>query len=724
MEFPVDGLAHVSHEDLESSAQIYMNKLLYSNPDTAQYLTIPNNRKIHISLSNVGFVPLYGANLKYKVMALFAPEDQLKAIALFLANQWWAVEDILKTADPNRTGLIKVRTLGERIVLYVLNRIVYRANEMSSNEVPFLCHGENDYAKILWKNGEAVAFYSVKPRGSVCSTFVSQCYQLSVMNSIFVRKCHRGNGHGLQMLEDFVDSFQDEELGLKYPLSRAMYRVCDQYLRTYPADENLLWEAESVGRPYQRTRVACKLRSLALEVSDNSTGEGGQTVKGQVTLERTPLENCLNITEEVVKTNEHTKNTEEIEKPVSTRTRSSSHRKKRLRKEMQEEPMEIRPEKISRLMETEEEMKPEIKMAAQQVRQAGQEPVSAPLVENVQVAVSEEGPASAEFKETASEGNGDLADEKDEQQVEAAAKDTEEEMVGEEFIPETDLVHTNGMAEEVEMAEDPDITQDSTLSNQDTVDVAQEDDYNEPLPVGECKEEEGETEVLTSSIEDHALPTSSCSPGQDDDECVEGAFLVPSSPEKEGKGHEEEEVMWREPSVLLVGVTEVSYEPPEGENHHCAAEEMHEEEEKTAEVTDNQYEEGTRGSEEGETKSMEENERRTHDGKNKDVSPMGAREHLGSIRAFPPKSQRKSRRLNQVSMDQEAEEEEKWEDEEEKSITTEEEEKATTTEEEGVEGRSSDEWEEHLAVDRRDLRKKGKAAPSTMRTRSGRSSKN
>ncbi len=55
--------------------------------------------------------------------------------------------------------------MGERIVLYVLNRIIYRTVEMGSNEVPFLCHGEDVFAKILWKNGEAVGFYSVKSKG-------------------------------------------------------------------------------------------------------------------------------------------------------------------------------------------------------------------------------------------------------------------------------------------------------------------------------------------------------------------------------------------------------------------------------------------------------------------------------------------------------------------------------------------------------------------------------
>jgi len=46
MEFPVDVLVSVRHEDLESSAQSYMNKLLYSNPNNTQYLTLPSTRKV------------------------------------------------------------------------------------------------------------------------------------------------------------------------------------------------------------------------------------------------------------------------------------------------------------------------------------------------------------------------------------------------------------------------------------------------------------------------------------------------------------------------------------------------------------------------------------------------------------------------------------------------------------------------------------------------------
>lgn len=71
--------------------------------------------------------------------------------------------------------VFQVDTVGERIVLYVLNRFIYRENEMGSEEMPFLCHAEKDHAKILWGDGEAVGFYSVKATGvqpQRCTTLV------------------------------------------------------------------------------------------------------------------------------------------------------------------------------------------------------------------------------------------------------------------------------------------------------------------------------------------------------------------------------------------------------------------------------------------------------------------------------------------------------------------------------------------------------------------------
>lgn len=270
MKFPVDLLAHVSHAELERSAQSYMNHLLYSNPDSSERLTLSDSTQVSIDISSVGFVPLYGSSDKQKVLALFPPSDLMNAVALFLLDRWWTVDDILRTADTSRVGAAEVVTVGERIVLYILNRVVYRAKEMSSEELPFLCHGETDHAKILWTNGQAVGFYSVKPAGSLCNSFSTRSYLLPVMDSIFVRKDQRGKGFGLQMLEDFVFSFKEDCLGLRYPLTKSMYKVCKKYLRQYPGDADLLWEVESIGGPSQRTKIATKIQTMDLSaVSKN-----------------------------------------------------------------------------------------------------------------------------------------------------------------------------------------------------------------------------------------------------------------------------------------------------------------------------------------------------------------------------------------------------------------------------------------------------------------------
>lgn len=87
-------------------------------------------------------------------------------------------------------------------------------------------------------------------------------------------------------------SFPENCLGLRYPLTKAMYKgedvprrlptpttvspsdlslfhldtlaVCEKYLHQYPEDADLLWEVESVGEPKQRSNIANKLQSMDL----------------------------------------------------------------------------------------------------------------------------------------------------------------------------------------------------------------------------------------------------------------------------------------------------------------------------------------------------------------------------------------------------------------------------------------------------------------------------
>ncbi|KAF3851594.1 hypothetical protein F7725_013366 [Dissostichus mawsoni] len=149
MKFPVDLLAGVSQSEVERSAHAYMNSLLYSDPDCPDQLRLSDSTQVTIDVSSVGFIPLYGSSDKQRILALFSPSDPLTAVALFLLDRWgrW-------------TASCRQQTLNEMEL--------WRAQEMSSEELPFLCHGEKDHAKILWSHGEAVGFYSVKPQGTVC----------------------------------------------------------------------------------------------------------------------------------------------------------------------------------------------------------------------------------------------------------------------------------------------------------------------------------------------------------------------------------------------------------------------------------------------------------------------------------------------------------------------------------------------------------------------------
>ncbi|XP_075903134.1 uncharacterized protein LOC142902165 [Nelusetta ayraudi] len=270
MKFPVDLLADVNQGELEQSARTYMTNLLFSDPYSPEQLTLSDSTQTPIDSARVSFAPLYGSSGKQKILALFSPSDPLTAVALHLLDRWWTVDDVLKTGDPSRDGVVEVKTIGERIVLYLLNRVIYRAKEMNSDELPFLCHGENDYAKILWKEGEAVGFYSVKAAGTLWNMASTRRYQIPVLDSVFVRKSQRGQGLGLKMLQDYVLSFKENSLGLRYPLPTSMYKVCKKYLCQYPGGADLLWEVESVGEPHQRTNLSSKIHSMDLSAVSKS----------------------------------------------------------------------------------------------------------------------------------------------------------------------------------------------------------------------------------------------------------------------------------------------------------------------------------------------------------------------------------------------------------------------------------------------------------------------
>ncbi|XP_026528828.1 protein FAM169B [Notechis scutatus] len=206
----------------------------------------------------------------------------LTVLAIYLNNSWRLPEDVIKTSDPFREGLKQVQTFQERIVLFVLNCIIFGMLERSlTDDTVFLPHPKKEDARIFWKSGEAAAFYTVKRRGNLCDGHTSQCYMLPVLDTMFVRKKFRRCGLGMQMLQDFCQSFPSEDaLGLSCPLSAEMEKVCQKFLETYPKEQPRLWEVEAPGDWTQRINIWLKIQLEQTRFPKNA-GQSSPIPKGE-----------------------------------------------------------------------------------------------------------------------------------------------------------------------------------------------------------------------------------------------------------------------------------------------------------------------------------------------------------------------------------------------------------------------------------------------------------
>ncbi|NWW31045.1 F169B protein, partial [Panurus biarmicus] len=240
-------------EVLQADAETYYEKLLKKSLSTPDVFSIPGGGEVvKLEDSCVCFVPLYRNNPTCKLLLLTDPKDKETDAKYYSLPHFSLVCFRLFS---------KVQTFGERIVLFVLNCIIFGMLEGSSaNDAFFLPHSATERAKILWRNGEAAAFYSVKMKGSLCDGATSQCYLLPVLDTIFVQRKYRRGGLGMKMVHDFCQSFLAEDaLGISCPISAAMYQVCQKFLQAHPEEQKRLWEVEAPGDWSQRVNIWLKI---------------------------------------------------------------------------------------------------------------------------------------------------------------------------------------------------------------------------------------------------------------------------------------------------------------------------------------------------------------------------------------------------------------------------------------------------------------------------------
>lgn len=213
---------------------------------------------MEVTCENIGRLAfLRDADLSHFILALHTPEDETQVVAVYLQGEWWPVGDVLKTSNKSRRGLVLVESVMERVVLFMLSQVIFGILERPLGEdLYFSVYSMREHGKILWQNGEAVGFYTVKKKGSLCDSCTGQSYQLPVLDSVFVRSHWRRTGLALQMLEDFCSSQPSEAvLGISFPMSPGMYGVCKKFLGIHKEERGRLYEVEAPGGWAQRRNV-------------------------------------------------------------------------------------------------------------------------------------------------------------------------------------------------------------------------------------------------------------------------------------------------------------------------------------------------------------------------------------------------------------------------------------------------------------------------------------
>ncbi|MCJ8733352.1 hypothetical protein PDJAM_G00222290, partial [Pangasius djambal] len=219
---------------------------------------LPNGTEVKVTHDNIGKLRLFGEDdPPHYLLALHLPGDETQVVAIYMHHKWWPISDVLKTSSKSRNGLIFVESVMERVILFLLSQVVFGMVERSLGEhVYFSTHPVSEYGKIFWQDGEAVGFYTVKKKGSLCNSCTGQSYLLPVLDTVFVRSHWRRNGLAMRMLQDFCTSMPTERvLGISYPISPSMYGVCKKYLEIHQEQRERLYEVEAPGNWSQRRNV-------------------------------------------------------------------------------------------------------------------------------------------------------------------------------------------------------------------------------------------------------------------------------------------------------------------------------------------------------------------------------------------------------------------------------------------------------------------------------------
>uniref|UniRef100_A0A8C6TFI7 Family with sequence similarity 169 member B n=1 Tax=Neogobius melanostomus TaxID=47308 RepID=A0A8C6TFI7_9GOBI len=249
--YPVD-LPSMDDSEINSASIKYLSSL-ESGSSCSDSFQLSTETKLAIKACNIRKLQLFNNHPECILLTINLPDAPQQVAALYLYGKWWHLNDVLRTSRKSLNSLEMVKSCTERVLVLVLSQLV----DKSPGEVQFFSnHSQTENCKLLWTHGEAVGFYSFKLKGSLCENCTSQCYEIPVLDTIFVRNHCRKRGFGLRMLQDFCDMFPNEEvLGVSFPLSGGMVAVCKKFLIRHKVLRDVLYEVEAPGSWMQRRNI-------------------------------------------------------------------------------------------------------------------------------------------------------------------------------------------------------------------------------------------------------------------------------------------------------------------------------------------------------------------------------------------------------------------------------------------------------------------------------------
>ncbi|XP_072869004.1 protein FAM169B [Chlorocebus sabaeus] len=268
--YPVDVLED-DPDTYQEAALAYYASLREGAGASSGVFCLPTGEKMKLEASYICFCMVHRDEPQRKIPVLVNSQDAKTVVAVYIKESLWSTEDALRTSDPAREGLMKVQSFGERIVLFILNVIIFGRLErnLDDDDMFFLPHSVKEQAKILWRHGTAVGFYTTKMKGSLCGDGTGTCYLLPIFDTVFIRRKHWCQGLGTAMLWDFCETFpEDEALGVSCLMSPAMYQVCRQFLLVCLKERGSLWEVEPLGAWGQHTNVWLKVQLHQAKLPD------------------------------------------------------------------------------------------------------------------------------------------------------------------------------------------------------------------------------------------------------------------------------------------------------------------------------------------------------------------------------------------------------------------------------------------------------------------------